>query len=498
MACQGPVTSSSINSGKTYRSVIELILMQRSEHVVMNPLIMEILHMKWERFGRWMFAGSCAVQIGYLATLVLLANEYHSVGKRTTFLNTLELLTLVFTLVNWAAMVLDIIAGVSALSTKLALVSAESAAVIRPSTRSDRKSTIGDTEWAEMQSGGRSMTGHPLRRDVFPVSVYDYLAWLGQFFITVHSIIYAVEPTGVSDTGTAMLSVGIVLVWQSSMHLCLAFKHFGTLVIVIMRVLRKDIPSFFLFLFISCAGFSQGLRLLNVPGADTDFNSFVQGIITMFRVLLGEKPLWTKNPSIEDMGVLGWIGALYYVLFSASTTIVLLRLMISMFNETYGGVRKHAEQEYRLTWGQMILRTERRLKLLVPRRWHHHMSMDDPTEDSCSYVFQRVDHAKFDSESVDGMVAAVALPREHPAGDAATMGALLAALKRQELELQRLRGQPGAESSPVEPAAELGPECPPLELEEQTFLRGPPGVPPEPSVDLPGAAPSEWCAQQAR
>merc|ERR1719382_603609 len=104
------------------------------------------------------------------------------------------------------------------------------------------------------------------------------------------------------------------------------------------------------------------------------------GMITMFRVLLGEKPAWTKNPSIEDLGALGWIGAAYYILFSASTTIVLLRLMISMFNETYGSVKKLAEEEYRLTWGQMILRSERRLKLLLPRSYHRIMSVDDPDE----------------------------------------------------------------------------------------------------------------------
>jgi hypothetical protein len=436
-----------------YRSVIEIVLMQRRGCVVVNPVINEILNLKWDKHGRLMFYFSCVVQIAYIVLLYLMCEQLkmiqiqfespfvydEDVGSSDDLNNSMrlltsyELMTLLFTTVSWVGLILDLTAGWLAIQERLILSREEMAKVHRPTARID------DFEWKKMQDMAKYMTGEKMSTVILPISIYDVLCWLGQLFITIHCLIFLTGSNEVRTTSwisTVVLSLGVVLQWQSMMHLFVAGKHFGTLVIIIKRVLAKDIPSFLVFLIISCAGFSQGVNLLHVEEADRDFKTVLQGMLTMFRVLLGEKPSWTKSAIMNSEDLVGPVGSLYYVVFSVTTTIVLLRLMISMFNETYGGVKKVANEEWRLTLGQMILRTERRLKLILPRRYHHHMGVDDVDEVGCSYVFQRLNMDKFDGESCDGIVAS--FKDDTPPQDQ-VLQSLLRAVERQGEQIEELR-----------------------------------------------------------
>merc|ERR1712048_754496 len=113
--------------------------------------------------------------------------------------------------------------------------------------------------------------------------------------------------------------------------------------------------------------------------------------------------------------------------------------MISMFNETYGGVKKKAEEEWRLTWGQAILRGERRLRLVLPLRLQTWLSIDDIDEDGCAYVFQRVDVAKYQSQNAKGKIGKV--QDWQTRDDPKTVVELRAALQNRDTELARLRAE---------------------------------------------------------
>jgi len=269
-----------------------------------------------------------------------------------------------------------------ALRRKMDIIRTEERTLERPSD------DVQDAEWAAMQCAGRFMAGpdNRSRRDLIPISPYDVLGWCGQLLLTLHFGVFKVE--GKSQLGTILLSLGVVLIWMSTMQLFIAFRHFGTLVIITRKVMVDDISSFLTLLFITIAGFAQGLWVLDVDPT-AEFSNIGYGMVCLFRVVLGEKPVWAKSGADlhTHLEVLA-IG--YYIVFVVCTSIVLLRLLISMFNETYARVRKKAEEEWRLYWGQSLFKTELRLRLLLPRQYHKHMAIDDPSEVGHAYIFQRL------------------------------------------------------------------------------------------------------------
>merc|ERR1712099_133078 len=88
-------------------------------------------------------------------------------------------------------------------------------------------------------------------------------------------------------------------------------------------------------------------------------------MLQMIRVLLGEKPHWTKyndGKLHKHRFYVQALAAIYYWAFVIIASIVLLRLLISMFNQSYAAVLRKAEAQWRLTFGHSLLRMEFRLR----------------------------------------------------------------------------------------------------------------------------------------
>ena len=143
-------------------------------------------------------------------------------------------------------------------------------------------------------------------------------------------------------------------------HLMCASKSVGYLIIIIMRVFRKDITRYLLVWTLIAMGFSFGLSLMLQEhdyrvvdeADDTVIDRQISGswmevasrLLELYRVKLGEKPPWSKW---DDENSESASHTLFYVLYSLSTGVILIRILISMFNETYGKGKKVAEQEWR-------------------------------------------------------------------------------------------------------------------------------------------------------
>ena len=128
-------------------------------------------------------------------------------------------------------------------------------------------------------------------------------------------------------------------------------------------------------------GFSQALYVLAVnfdsgaldgsaTGEFETANRIFRGWLALFRMATGEKPGWSMSHSevsTPDGTKANMEQVFIYLLFVAFVIlvfIVLLRLLISMFNETYKSVKDSRERIWRIQRGQFILMAERRLLML--------------------------------------------------------------------------------------------------------------------------------------
>jgi hypothetical protein len=153
----------------------------------------------------------------------------------------------------------------------------------------------------------------------------------------------------------------------------------GHLMIVIARAFKKNISTFMAVLSVYVLGASQALYVLDIDvAADRDGSPaarIIKSWLALFRVATGEKPSWGKHDQDwdEDGEALSrWkitfeqiLVYAIYVLFVILVFIILLRLLISMFNETYGEVKKNRDQIFRLQRGVFILTAERRLRTIA-------------------------------------------------------------------------------------------------------------------------------------
>merc|ERR1711988_218122 len=165
----------------------------------------------------------------------------------------------------------------------------------------------------------------------------------------------------------------------------------GHLMIVIARALGHDIGVFGIVLLVYIFGFSQALYVLNVDfdgGGVAEQQDVVdlasqifRGWLALFRIATGEKPGWSKmdttnasvgafKSSVEQLFIYA-----IFVSFVILVFIVLLRLLISMFNETYAGVKKSRERIWRIQRGQFLLTAERRLLMLCKIQHYFFKSM---------------------------------------------------------------------------------------------------------------------------
>jgi Ca2+-binding EF-hand superfamily protein len=155
----------------------------------------------------------------------------------------------------------------------------------------------------------------------------------------------------------------------------------GHLMIVIARAFKKNISTFMAVLSVYVLGASQLLYVLGIDVAavgerdSSPSARIVKSWLALFRVATGEKPQWGKadqdwesdaaetGQTISDWKRTAEQIFVYsvYVLFVILVFIILLRLLISMFNETYGEVKKNRDQIWRIQRGLFILMAERRL-----------------------------------------------------------------------------------------------------------------------------------------
>jgi len=368
----------------------------------------EILQMKWRTYVRQLFWVSSILQLVYLFLLGMLSNSYVHVtdpdyGWSMDDVRRLDSVIFCISIMYWVVMGVDLTAGTVALQQRRRIITAEEEELRASEVLAQPKKDAFGLDYHARRKALRSRIGsHGLLSALMPISVYDLMGWIGQAMLTAHFFAFMAHFR--STASTVFLSLGICFTWHSSLQLCVAWRHFGVLAIIIRRVILRDLASFGVLLAVSIVAFSQALRLLDVD-INGEFKTEAYSMLALFRMVLGDKPSWSKASGAGDSAA-PWLSVAYYLVFSAYCSIVLLRLLISMFNETYAAVKKEAENEWLLSWGQGILKMERRVRLVLPSRLTQWMAIDDDVEEGHSYVFQRLQHieakgAKLKSQTQD-------------------------------------------------------------------------------------------------
>jgi len=391
----------------------------------------EILQMKWRTCVWQLFCVSGIFQALYLVLLGFLSNGYVHVmdadsGWSMDGLQHLETVIFSLSVIYWIIMGVDLTAGIMALRQRRRIITAEQEELRASDGVAQPKKDALGLDYHARRQALRSMTGsNSVLSALMPISIYDLMGWIGQVMLTAHFFEFMAHFR--STESAVLLSVGILFTWHSSLRFCIAWRHFGVLAIIIRRVIARALPSFGVLVTVSIVGFSQALRPLDVD-IGGEFKTEAYSMLALFRMVRGEKPSWSKASGAEDSAA-PWLSVAYYLVFSTYCSIVLLRLLISMFNEAYAAVKKEAEQEWLLFWGQGILKMERRARLVLPSRLAKWMVIDDAAEEGHSYVFQRLQHAE----------ARDAEPASQTEEDAEEKEQLQRALRERDEDLASLR-----------------------------------------------------------
>eukprot|EP00930_Biecheleria_cincta_P039602 TRINITY_DN27204_c0_g1_i1.p1 TRINITY_DN27204_c0_g1~~TRINITY_DN27204_c0_g1_i1.p1 ORF type:complete len:817 (-),score=158.84 TRINITY_DN27204_c0_g1_i1:35-2485(-) len=446
------------SSFSKYRTVLELALLNGIGKVVTNPFMQALLDAKWKMFARPFFALSCIMQLVYLYLLSTTIDEYSRQEEFVTTINATNFgqaapinSSLHSAEVGVFVMTMFFLMGTSIDLTSDILHKKNQRRILEAAEQSFQEyvdNHLGiseedkdDTHKAKLLARASEVIGPSRGFSFMPVSVYDVIGWIGQFCLTAHFIAFQV--IGKGTEATAFLSLGALFVWQSTMSLLLPWKTFGILVIIVVNVMKEDITTFLVLLVIALAGFSQAVRVLEV---DPDgFHNGFYGMMTFFRMTMGEKPAWTKY-SANKIGNLQDLALVLFVLFVLLTAIALLRLLISMFNGTYQQTMKVASGVWRLQWGATMLRLERRLQLCTPRKFQQRfMVLDNPGEPGHAYVFQQLGGSDGKDESNVSSIskhetAIVDALQERLTMRGRTIEDLKEALKSKEQEVASLKG----------------------------------------------------------
>ena len=407
------------HKNKNFTNALECIILGQVESLATNSILVMLLGLKWDKWARRVFILSTIFHVALLVTLMLLSLQYmhakklwleatprpsdatlEEVQDAMALLHNLEIAVYAFAGIKLPLFLVD---GASALMMsrihKASLTQNErevdeqlkqERAVLRDGSllhrvtktfrnKANLQLVTGCTE--TLESATIIDTG---AFDVAHLDVFGTFNGITMILLVAHNIYSLLHPEryGIKSNRVPWLLVTAMPLAFLALfrYLTCASKSVGYLIIIIMRVFRKDITRYLLVWTLIAMGFSFGLSLMLQEhdyrvvdeADDTVIDRQISGswmevasrLLELYRVKLGEKPPWSKW---DDENSESASHTLFYVLYSLSTGVILIRILISMFNETYVDASRNAEKVWRLERGRFILKMERRIICL--QRW---------------------------------------------------------------------------------------------------------------------------------
>ncbi|KAG0053303.1 hypothetical protein BGZ83_001342 [Gryganskiella cystojenkinii] len=138
-----------------------------------------------------------------------------------------------------------------------------------------------------------------------------------------------------NDIAYDLLAILAVFLWVKTLSLLDGFQYFGTMIMVLQKMLKDGIMFFWLLAWVYL-GFFQSFYALQ---KDIDKDFYTSSML-LVRGFLQDPDFDTANDIDANYG--NWLFALYLFL----TSIILLNLLIALFNSSYTNITDSSEKEY--------------------------------------------------------------------------------------------------------------------------------------------------------
>ncbi|KAG0243237.1 hypothetical protein B0O80DRAFT_2766 [Mortierella sp. GBAus27b] len=170
------------------------------------------------------------------------------------------------------------------------------------------------------------------------INILSYCMFLVSFSFRFTACFLATDENTVTrynEVAYDILALLAVFLWIKTLSLLDGIQYFGTMVMVLQKMLKDGIMFFWLltWVYIGCLQSFYALQ----PDEEKDFNTSSMLLIRGFL----QDPDWDLANNI-DKTYGNWIFGLYLFL----TSIILLNLLVALFNSSYTNITDSAEKEY--------------------------------------------------------------------------------------------------------------------------------------------------------
>ena len=347
----------------------------------MDRTVVALLDRKWEKWGKLVCTVACLWTILHLAIMDAYCVQYVKVlrlrerasldadwstelAEKETALTAYHLVMFGKAILSMAVVLVDTAAaGVAQRSYQKEVLETCSAKVqkelvcemqrLRNQTMDDHTKSLDHKIIAatkRIRANERRQVSEFSKRDMFVFTKYTYAKIIAALLVITHWSLLNDKRDRTEEDGLVFLALAIPLSHFTFLQfISVASPQMGYLLIILSRALRYDVTRFLLVWSVMALGFGVGLHLINGSQEEAE-GTFVEQFLQLYRVTLGEKPPWGSTLTAEGRD---WV-TLFYVMFTIFSTVVLIRMLICMFNETYIGARSNADAVWRIERGYVF------------------------------------------------------------------------------------------------------------------------------------------------
>ena len=181
-----------------------------------------------------------------------------------------------------------------------------------------------------------------------PWSVYDLISFGFAFVSALVRVLLYLDSSGDLDpnVGRQLYAWSIALLWGRLVNILAAVSFIGPLLIMVFRMVFKDLTRFFVLAVLIDVPFVVALYYLEqgkVP-ENRDFGTFLRSSASFFKISIAQ------GPSLTDVSGSSWA---LYASGSVLLGVLLLNLLIAMFSKTFDIIVENSTQEYLLQKAQL-------------------------------------------------------------------------------------------------------------------------------------------------
>jgi len=352
-------------------SVLEVIVSEGRRHFLDIAVIRDIFAEKWDQYGKYMFRFELFMYMFWICTLSVSA---YSIDFRQfdnddaeNPVEKLDIPITIFWLKVLTAVVSVLFLLVEAFEFKDLWVEHGTHGGLRIYFAiKSRKNTVHDKSGL-LESHGSTIS---------ICGVFKIIVWLRNIITIIALACVWVASKSALDVAFVFYLFAIILAFIGLLEYFQLQKHAGRFVIMVLKILIRDVSVFSLVWLVILLGFAISFTLIR---EDKDFG---KGLFFMLETSLSFGDIATQN--FHDTKLCTAMGMIIYVLFIVFSVVLLLNLLIAVMAETTQAIGQQATNRlnYVEQWASTVLKMERR----VPACWYKRTGQRSSAD---KHIFER-------------------------------------------------------------------------------------------------------------